>query len=188
MRMTILLGSVVTVATIVAVVGTGRSQAARVEPEAALVAAPAVAAPEPTLENQGPAPLTGEVLETLAASRYTYLRLRTAEGEVWAAVPAAAVTLHSQVAVADAARMDDFKSVTLKRTFKVVYFGTLAGAPGTPPHSARDLATLPAVRDDQPLPPGHPDIGTPTSNSSDDDSAALPPGHPDIEGAGPFAK
>jgi len=185
MRMTFLLGSVIAVAATVAVVGTGRSRAAKAEP-AAVVAA--VAAPEPAPENQGPAPLTGEVLETLAASRYTYLRLRTAMGEVWAAVPAAAVTLHSQVAVADAARMDDFKSATLKRTFKVVYFGTLARDAATTPLPARGTATLPAVRDDQLLPPGHPDIGVPTPSSTEGDGADLPPGHPDIEGAGPFGK
>ena len=175
MRLTALLGSVVAIAAAVAVVATGRAPTAKAEAETALPAL--IAAPEPNLAQENPATVAGEVLETLSASRYTYLRLRTPAGEVWAAVPAAAIALHSRVEIANAARMDDFKSTTLKRTFKVVYFGTLSGSAGT----------LPAVSDDQPLPPGHPDIGTRTAGPVNDGDE-LPPGHPDVDGAGPFAK
>src|SRR6478752_1823122 len=41
--------------------------------------------------------VTGSVLETLAASRYTYLRLATESGEMWTAVPSATVAVGAKV-------------------------------------------------------------------------------------------
>ncbi|HWZ91287.1 MAG TPA: hypothetical protein VNW92_20640 [Polyangiaceae bacterium] len=134
------------------------------------------------------APLNGEVLETLAVSKYTYLRLRTSTGETWAAVPSATIALGSHVAIADATRMDDFKSSTLKRTFQVIYFGTLAPAgtaPAAAPAAKFSAADVPAFDDDSTLPPGHPDIGAAAPSPSPvNDSDPLPPGHPEV-GAAP---
>lgn len=83
--------------------------------------------------------LTGPVLEQLAASPYVYLRIRTSQGEVWAAVPEATVETGSVVTVSGAMLMTNFESATLKRTFDRVYFGTLgpegsamAGSGGDP--------------------------------------------------------
>jgi hypothetical protein len=120
----------------------------------------------------------GEVLETLPVAKYTYLRLATAAGEVWAAVPSATVALHSHVQIADATSMQDFKSTTLKRTFKVIYFGTLAG-PSAAPVDKPNAPELRAVADNEPLPPGHPDLGSTNAGS-------LPPGHPSLSEAAPF--
>ena len=110
--------------------------------------------------------LSGSVLETMAASQYTYLRLATANGEIWTAVPSATVAVGAQVTIENASRMVAFKSTTLKRTFDVIYFGTLAqgGAqkqakPGFSPADALDQAD-----EDQELPPGHPDIGGQTAS------------------------
>jgi hypothetical protein len=75
-----------------------------------------------------PASLQGQVLEVLEAAPYTYLRLRTAQGELWTAVPAAPVKPGDPVTVLAQVRMDNFQSATLHRTFPAVYMGTLAGA------------------------------------------------------------
>jgi hypothetical protein len=135
------------------------------------------------------APLNGEVLETLAVSKYTYLRLRTSTGETWAAVPSATIALGSHVEIADATRMDDFKSSTLKRTFKVIYFGTLApagAAPAAAPAGKFSAADVPAFDDDSTLPPGHPDIGAAAPSPAPvNDSDPLPPGHPEVGAAAP---
>lgn len=70
--------------------------------------------------------LTGKVLERLDAPPYCYLRLKTAKGDVWAAVPEVKVEKGADVTVAGPMLMTDFESKTLKRTFPEVYFGTLA--------------------------------------------------------------
>jgi hypothetical protein len=71
------------------------------------------------------APLDGTVLESIDTQTYTYLRLKTAAGETWAAVPRAAVTKGAEVRVLNAQPMDGFKSPTLNRTFEHIVFGTL---------------------------------------------------------------
>jgi hypothetical protein len=85
--------------------------------------------------------LTGKVLERLDAPPYSYLRLETAKGEVWAAVPEAKTEKGTTVTVFNAMMMANFESKTLKRTFPAIYFGTLtptgadAGAVGGNPHA-----------------------------------------------------
>jgi hypothetical protein len=74
------------------------------------------------------APLTGKVLERLDSPPYSYLRIQTAQGETWAAVPKADVANGAEVTVAGALPMKDFESKTLARKFDVVYFGTLGDA------------------------------------------------------------
>lgn len=69
--------------------------------------------------------LTGPVLEKLDAAPYSYLRVKTTQGEVWAAVPQSPVAKGESVRVYNPMLMTDFESKSLKRTFKEVYFGTL---------------------------------------------------------------
>jgi len=69
----------------------------------------------------------GEVLEAKEVDAYTYLRLKTKEGELWAAVNKAPVRKGAQVTVENAMVMRDFKSKALNRTFDRIVFGTLAG-------------------------------------------------------------
>jgi hypothetical protein len=71
--------------------------------------------------------LTGTVLETMDSGGYTYMRLRTSGGEVWAAVRQAAVEKGSQVTVVDGMTMAGFESKTLERTFDHIVFGSLGG-------------------------------------------------------------
>lgn len=135
------------------------------------------------------AALSGSVLETLPVSKYTYLRLATSQGEVWAAVPSASIAVGSRVAIADANRMENFKSSTLNRTFGVIYFGTLTSAPATPRASAKhQFSPLDVLsQDEQDLPAGHPPIDGESSPPAVANGDALPPGHPDISGAPPAA-
>jgi hypothetical protein len=77
------------------------------------------------------ASVKGEVLEVLNVDSYTYLRLKTQEGEKWAAVSKVAVAKGSQVAIENATVMNNFTSKTLKRTFATIIFGSLA-APAQP--------------------------------------------------------
>jgi hypothetical protein len=72
----------------------------------------------------------GVVLETKDAAGYTYLRLKTADGEIWAAVNKAAVAKGAEVTIVDAALMTNFNSPTLGRTFDKIVFGTLGGSGG----------------------------------------------------------
>lgn len=72
--------------------------------------------------------IEGKVVEVMQVPNYTYLRLETAQGEVWAAVPTAEVKQGATVGVANAAAMDGFHSKTLNKTFDRIMFGTLAQA------------------------------------------------------------
>jgi hypothetical protein len=78
------------------------------------------------------ADIKGKVVERLDAPPYSYLKLQTAQGEVWAAVPKGDVASGSEVVVSGAMPMSGFESKTLKRKFDMVYFGTLGGADAAP--------------------------------------------------------
>jgi len=97
-------------------------------------ALPAAAAATP---GQG---LSGKVLERIEASPYCYLRLQTARGEVWAAVPEAKIEKGTEVTIANPMLMNNFESKTLNRTFAEVFFGTLAPAGGAAPAAPAGMA------------------------------------------------
>jgi hypothetical protein len=147
-----------------------------------LPAREAAASPSPTAAEGESTALSGSVLETIAASSYTYLRLATANGEIWTAVPSTSLAVGTRVTVENATKMTAFKSATLKKTFDVIYFGTLAGEGTKAPAERFSPADALDSDDEQDLPPGHPDIGSsapgPIGNSD-----ALPSGHPSIDGA-----
>ena len=104
-------------------------------PVAQATVAPAV--PAPAQDNA----IRGKVLEKLEASQYTYLKLQTAEGEIWTAVPKTATAVGATAAVLGPVWMDNFKSGTLNRTWERIAFGTLEGE--TPP-TALGNTTAPA--------------------------------------------
>ena len=76
--------------------------------------------------------ISGSVLEQLPASPYVYLKLKTATGDVWVAVPEAKIAVGTPVTVYGALAMGKFESKTLNRTFDEVYFGNLT-PPEAPP-------------------------------------------------------
>lgn len=94
--------------------------------------------------------LKGEILETRNVDSYTYLRLKTAEGEIWAAVPTTAVKKGAQVTIGNSMMMENFESKTLKKVFDKIVFGQIvdAGAKPAAPHGAPPPAnaSTPVVR------------------------------------------
>jgi hypothetical protein len=86
------------------------------------------------------ASMKGEVLEVRDVDAYTYLRLRTSDGETWAAVGKTPVQKGAEVTIENAVVMHNFESKTLKRTFDKIAFGSLAGAGGAP--AGGDLAQM----------------------------------------------
>ncbi|MBI4822400.1 MAG: nucleotide-binding protein [Deltaproteobacteria bacterium] len=91
---------------------------------------PAKSQDAPPPPADAPSDVRGKVVERLEAPPYTYLKLATASGEAWAAVPETTTGVGTEVTVAGAQPMRAFASKTLNRTFELVYFGTLVGAPG----------------------------------------------------------
>lgn len=77
--------------------------------------------------------IRGTVLETMDAAGYTYLKLKTAEGETWAAVNESKVAVGDEVTVLQPMTMDGFESKTLNRTFDRIVFGTLGPGDAAPP-------------------------------------------------------
>lgn len=69
--------------------------------------------------------LKGKVLEKINALRYSYLRLETESGEMWAAVPQTDVEVGEEVTMVNPIPMDNFPSKTLGRNFEKIMFGTL---------------------------------------------------------------
>ena len=70
--------------------------------------------------------IVGEILEIQNVEGYSYLRLKTAQGDTWAAVPTAKVKKGEKVTIAEPMVMNNFESKALKRKFDKVVFGTLA--------------------------------------------------------------
>jgi len=126
--------------------------------------------------NKAPAPasapssdaMTGTVLETMDSGGYTYMKLKTAGGEVWAAVNQAKVQKGQAVTVTSPMLMQNFESKTLHRKFDRILFGTLASSASAPPGGQ-----APA------LPPGHPATSgsgaTPASMAAQHAAAASGP-------------
>ncbi len=129
---------------------------ASAKPEAIAVSAPLAAAPATNVVPAAPEQLrlvavSGTVLETIDASDYTYMRLKTEGGEMWAAVTKAKVKKGQKVTVVNAMVMDGFESKTLKRKFDHLVFGSL-GEPGaaSAPASAGAPAQSPMIADHAP--------------------------------------
>ena len=93
---------------------------------------------------------TGTVEETMDASGYTYVRLKTTGGEVWAAVTQGVLAKGSEITIGNAMWMENFESKTLNRKFDRILFGSVVtpgGTAGLPPgHPATTTAAaLPAA-------------------------------------------
>ena len=95
-------------------------------PDAA--AAPAAPAAGPTA--------TGTVVETMNAANYTYVRVNTDDGEIWAAANRFDVAVGDVVTVPLEMPMQDFHSDTLDRTFPMVYFASHILRDGETPQPA----------------------------------------------------
>jgi hypothetical protein len=77
--------------------------------------------------------VTGKVLEVKNVESYTYVRLGTKGGELWAAVMKAPIKKGSTITVENGVVMNNFESKSLKKTFPTILFGTLAGTAAVAP-------------------------------------------------------
>jgi len=131
-------------------------------PQAAKPAAPKAAAPS------SPSEVTGTVVETMESGGYTYMKLKTSSGEVWAAVNKTAIKKGDTATLAEPMLMENFESKTLNRKFDRIYFGSLAGKGSA---SAAGSAAMP---------PGHPAVGGPASGNIAAQHAAAAAGPSDV--------
>jgi hypothetical protein len=98
----------------------------------------------------------GKVVERIDAAPYSYLRIAGPTGEIWAAVPQAAIENGAEVVIENPMPMDGFESKTLNRKFEKIYFGTLGGQ-GGPPQAAAPAGGAPNPMGGTPpgmMPPG----------------------------------
>lgn len=95
-------------------------------PKAPTVATPAPMAAAPMTPMAAPATqmTTGTVVETMDAATYTYVRVKTSSGDIWAATGQFKVAVGDKVSVPLEMPMENFQSNTLKRTFPVIYFAS----------------------------------------------------------------
>jgi len=160
MKMGYVLGAAIVVAGGVALYGgSSRSTAPQAEPPAPLPAAAVPAANPAEQPSGGGQVVEGQVLETMDAAGYTYVRVgaQGSEGQ-WAAVSATQLKVGDKVRIRSDAVMQDFESKTLKRKFAVIHFGSL------------DTGSAPAAGGAA-MPPGHPGPGASAAGG------AMPPGH-----------
>ena len=110
---------------------------------AALIAATLNAQAMPGMQGQAAQEtLTGTVLEAIDVEAYTYIRLKTREGEVWSAIPKAQVKKGSEVSLVPHTVMENFESRALKRKFDRVLFASLVDpkAASANPHAKTVVA------------------------------------------------
>ena len=93
-----------------------------------------------------PGSITGEIVEIKDVEAYSYLRLKTRDGDIWAAVSKAPVKKGSSITIDKPMLMTNFESKALKQTFPVIYFGSLAGATGAPAMPATMAGSMPGAK------------------------------------------
>lgn len=78
-------------------------------------------------------PVHGTVLEAIEVEGYTYLRVKTPEGEMWSAIPKAELKKGAAVTLVPQTMMENFESKALKRKFDRILFASLADANASTP-------------------------------------------------------
>lgn len=89
---------------------------------------------------------TGTVVETMEAANYTYIRVDTGSGDVWAAANHFDVAVGDRVSVPLEMPMENFHSDSLDRDFPLIYFTSQVLPEGATPQAA--------------MPAGHPNVTT----------------------------
>lgn len=162
MKMAYVLGVALAGAVTVGFVADRTGKHSSIQKERPATAMTGTVAPNPDDDSTS---IHGTVVEVIDVPQYTYLQLDTGTDKQWAAVQSAKVAKGDVVTVSNAAKMEAFQSPTLKRTFDVIYFGTLG-----------EGATSPGGQ----LPPGHPSVGAGAAMAA---GGNLPAGHPQTAGA-----
>jgi len=65
---------------------------------------------------------TGSVLETMNVAGYTYVKIDTEDGQLWAALPESVVTVGDTISILAGMEMNNFRSNALDRTFPKIFF------------------------------------------------------------------
>jgi hypothetical protein len=94
----------------------------------------------PTAAQSSVETITGEVAETMDASSYTYMRLKSAKGELWVATGKMPVKVGDKVVVPLEQEMRNFHSATLNRDFPLIYFVSAVTREGEPAPPALAVA------------------------------------------------
>ncbi len=125
-----------------------KPQAAQVAPAAKPTPTPGAATGAATAPST-PGVTRGVVVETMDASSYTYVLLKTPSGgKIWAAGPQTAVKVGQEIEARGAMVMNGFHSDTLNRDFDQILFAEALASPASPGTAA---ATG--------MPKGHPAMG-----------------------------
>lgn len=104
-------------------------------------AATSAAAPAPAAADAVPADsIRGKVAEKIDVAQYSYLRVTSADGEFWTAVPKCDKAVGDEVVVLHPMWMENFKSSSLNRTWPKIAFGTLADTAAPAPQAAAPMA------------------------------------------------
>jgi len=111
---------------------------------------------------------TGTVVETMDAASYTYVRVRTATGEIWAATAQFKVAVGDRVVVPLDMPARDFHSPSLNRDFPVLYFAPRIDREGEAPAAAAGSQAPPPA----PMMPAHGMTGAPATEPL---TAKIPP-------------
>jgi hypothetical protein len=120
-------------------------------PESAHAAASSAAAHASPAAATAAKTATGTVLETMNASSYTYVRVKTHAGELWAAASLFNVAVGDRVAIALDQPMENFHSQSLNRDFPLIYFvSQIARDGGAPASAAQNGGAIPSATVDQP--------------------------------------
>lgn len=127
--------AILAIALSVALIGCGEKKsdsAAAWNQKAAAVAAenPSGAAPAGMAAGGN---LGGEVAETFNSGGYTYVRLKTPGGELWAAGPEGPMQVGQKVELLGAMAMQNFHAASLNRDFAEIWFAASFAAPGEAP-------------------------------------------------------
>ena len=89
--------------------------------------------------------IAGDVLETMDSGGYTYIKVKTADKEIWAAGPQTTLKVGDKVAMDAGLPMQNYKSTSLDRTFDVVYFVQAIGVNGKmAPGAAGGMGQMPS--------------------------------------------
>lgn len=86
--------------------------------------------------------ISGKVLEVKDVESYTYLRLKTKDGETWVAVNKTPVKKGADVTIENTMVMNNFESKALKKKFDRIVFGTLGGTGTGTAGMSGDLAAM----------------------------------------------
>jgi hypothetical protein len=121
-----LLGSVLTV---IAIGGCARDQGFKAPAKSKQADAPNTpnapnAPPSDAMASPATAVASGTVVETMNAANYTYIRVKTSSGEIWAATGQFKIAVGDKVSVPLEMPMANFRSTTLNRTFPTIYFAS----------------------------------------------------------------